>query len=171
MRTPPMIAGATAAAIAFNGAGWLVPVAHASDYGIELNGTYEETSNGQWAKTNEVFIDEPVVRATWVISSTCSGPTECTGQVGSDQGWTARMRFSADRWMVDHEVPNWIPCPDGTTAPGKQQYRFFGYDNGRLDHTHTDYLAGRDTTIGPSGACGVNKPLVIEMPFTLRRTG
>jgi len=170
MRISPMVARATATAIAFS-AGGPAPVAYASGYGIELNGTYEAISNGEWAQTSEVFIDETTVRATWTIASSCSDPTECTGQVTSDQGWTARLRFSVDRWMLDHQVPNWIPCPDGTTAPGKQQYRFFGYDNGKLDHTQTGQLAGADTTIGPSGACGVNKPLVIEMPFTLRRIG
>ncbi len=30
----------------------------------------------------------------------------------------------------------------------------------------TTTLAGEDSTIGPSGACGVNKWLTIKMPFT-----
>jgi hypothetical protein len=32
-------------------------------------------------------------------------------------------------------------------------------------------LSGWDYTVGPSGACGANKWLVIEMPFKLVKTG
>ena len=29
---------------------------------------------------------------------------------------------------VDHDVPNWLPCPDGTFAPGHQKFMFWGID-------------------------------------------
>jgi hypothetical protein len=32
-----------------------------------------------------------------------------------------------------------------------------------------DLLAGRDRTLAASGACGVNKPLVIELPMRLEK--
>src|SRR3954465_9236233 len=63
--------------------------AHASDGDWGLNGTYTATSNGEWSKTNERFQDEASLRSTWTISTVCSYPSECTGTVTSDFGWTA----------------------------------------------------------------------------------
>ena len=76
----------TAAAVV--GALAVAPVAQASDKWA-LNGTFTATSNGEWARTNDYFHDERSVRALWTISSQCSYPTECTGTITSDQGWTA----------------------------------------------------------------------------------
>ena len=63
-------------------------------------------------------------------------------------------------------MDNWEPCLDGTAYPGQQTFRFWH-----------DYLpdpnryVGWDRTEGPSGACGFNKVLDVEMPFTLTRVG
>ena len=65
------------------------PTAHASDKWA-LNGTFTATSNGEWSRTNDVFVDQVSVRAMWTISSQCSYPTECTGTVTSNQGWTPK---------------------------------------------------------------------------------
>jgi hypothetical protein len=74
-------------------------------------------------------------------------------------------------WIVDLDHENWQPCPDGTSSPGRQRFQFFGTDsNGQYDASNTTTLQGYDRTIGVSGACGINKPLVIQMPLTLRRT-
>ena len=43
------------------------PAAHASDFGVELNGTYRVTTNGELAKTNDVFKDVPTIVETWTI--------------------------------------------------------------------------------------------------------
>jgi hypothetical protein len=143
---------------------------NASNYGIELNGTYRATSNGNWAKTNEKYIDENTVIQRWTITSTCQDPQACTGQVNSDQGWTAPLRYLDDHWIVDRLVDNWEPCPDGTAAPGSQKFIFWGVSNsGMQDATNTNLLAGIDETTGPSGACGINKPLVIKLPLRLER--
>jgi hypothetical protein len=74
-------------------------------------------------------------------------------------------------WVVDRVVPNWEPCPDGTSAPGTQKYVFWGWDpaNSERNMKIVDLLVGRDTTKGPSGACGINKPLVIELPMRLEK--
>ena len=99
------------------------PLARASD-GWALNGTFTATSNGEWARTNDVFHDERSVRAVWTITSQCSYPTECTGTVSSDQGWTAPIYQTSGEWYVKHVVENWMPCPDGSSAPGYQVFRF-----------------------------------------------
>jgi hypothetical protein len=145
-------------------------VVHASTYGIELNGTYRVTSNGELAKTNDVFIDEQTVVQTWTVSSTCQSPMDCTGQVTSDQGWTAPLRFWNTRWIAERQVPSWEPCPDGTAAPGTQQFVFWGVDqDGMNAPKNTNLLAGWDHTTGPSGACGISKPLAIKLPLLLER--
>lgn len=141
----------------------------ASNGDIALNGRYRATSIGNWSKTNEVFHDEVTVTSTWTISSSCSDPEDCTGAVTSDQGWTAQVSKTTDTWVIDRDIPNWEPCPNGTAAPGHQQYRFYRVDNdGQLDLTNrsTTY-AGSDRTAGTSGACGISRWLVIKMPFRL----
>jgi hypothetical protein len=118
------------------------PSAHASDGEWGLNGTYTATSNGEWARTNDVFRDEASLRGIWTISTTCSYPT------------------------------NWEPCPDGTASPGFQVYRFVPVveDGSQVDPTSTT-LAGEDQTTGTPGACGISKPLFINMPFKLVKVG
>lgn len=139
-----------------------------------LNGTYTALHNGQWAKTREVYMDEPVVRSTWTISSTCRTPMECFGQVTSDQGWTAPIRMGAgDQWRVDRILDNWEPCQDGTAFPGHQMIMFAPLDTAGAGRTTvgSPVLAGWDKTVGPSGACGVNESLTIVMPFKLVKIG
>ncbi|MCB0934058.1 MAG: hypothetical protein KDB71_19525 [Mycobacterium sp.] len=143
------------------------PLARASD-GWALNGTFTATSNGEWARTNDVFHDERSVRAVWTITSQCSYPTECTGTVSSDQGWTAPIYQTSGEWYVKHVVENWMPCPDGSSAPGYQVFRFkrMTPDGGYTDPT-SNVLVGEDATTGPSGACGRSLSLFIAMPFKL----
>lgn len=133
-----------------------------------LNGTYTATSNGEWARTNDVFHDEKSVRALWTITSQCSYPTECTGTVSSDQGWTAPVYQTGGEWYVKHIVPKWIPCADGSTADGYQVFRFKGMTpDGAVQDPTSNTLIGEDSTTGPSGACGRSYPLFITMPFKL----
>jgi hypothetical protein len=137
------------------------PTARATDWPT-LNGTYTAFSDGQWAKTREVYHDEQTVNSTWTITSQCTTHSECTGHVVSDQGWSADAKFSFGLWFVEHEIPNWEPCADGSTAAGKQQFTFHPVD--------AMTLVGKDKTIGASGACGINNWLTIEMPFTLTKS-
>ncbi|MDQ2636636.1 MAG: hypothetical protein M3Y83_07160 [Actinomycetota bacterium] len=144
--------------------------AYASDFGVELNGTYRVMSDGEWARTNEVLIDQETVVETWTVSTDCVSPIECVGTVTSDRGWTGTARLD-DFWYVDHDIPNWIPCPDGTFAPGHQKFILFGIDpttNTRLTKD-MKIFGGRNQTKGPSGACGVNKPVVIELPVRMEK--
>lgn len=138
------------------------PVANATEWPT-LNGTYAATSDGQWAKTREVFHDEATITSTWTITSTCTTHVDCTGTVTSDQGWSADAHYNGGLWFVEHDLPAWQPCGDGTTAPGEQQFTFY-----RLDATT---LTGKDKTTGPSGSCGVSALLTIEMPFKLNKIG
>lgn len=133
-----------------------------------LNGTFTATSNGEWAKKNDIFYNQYSVRAIWTISSECSYPTECTGTVTSNQGWTAPIYQTGGEWYVKHVVPRWVPCPDGSTADGFQVFRFkrMTADGANTDPT-TNTLIGEDATTGPSGACGVSLPVFIQMPFKL----
>jgi hypothetical protein len=142
-------------------------VARANNDGPAINGTFTATSNGQWAQTNDAFHDEATVRSIWTIHTTCSTPIDCVGTVTSDQGWTAPIYTTSDVWYVKRDLPGWEPCPDGTSAPGQQIYRFAAVaDDGTLDPASTTY-AGADNTTGPSGACGKNLQLVVELPFKL----
>ncbi|MDT5052381.1 MAG: hypothetical protein QOF66_747 [Mycobacterium sp.] len=128
---------------------------------------YIATSNGDWAKTNDSYHDEATVRSTWTITSTCSNPVDCTGQVTSDQGWTAPILHNSDAWIVQRELPSWKRCPDGYVATGHQRYRFWPVDATGYVAVGSPMLTGEEKTTGPSGACGVNKLLVIGMPFRL----
>lgn len=135
-----------------------------------LNGTYTATSNGEWSRSNDVFHDEKSVRALWTISTQCSYPTECTGTVSSDQGWTAPIYQKGGEWYVKHVVPKWMPCPDGSSADGYQVFRFKGMNpDGTVQDPTSNTLVGEDSTTGPSGACGRSLPLFIAMPFKLVR--
>lgn len=156
---------AAMSAVLTAGLGTASPARASDDWG--LNGTFSATSNGEWAKTNEVFHNEATVKSTWTITTTCSYPTECTGKVTSDQGWTADTYKKSNLWYVKRIVTNWQPCPDGTAAQGLQIYRFWpaGPDGFVVPGSTT--LAGFDETTGISGACGINKALQITIPFTL----
>lgn len=126
-----------------------------------LNGTFTAKSDGQWAKTNESYHDEATVVSTWTIASTCTGAYDCTGSVTSDLGWTADAKYVSGMWFVTRTLDNWERCADGSTAPGRQIYKFY------KDPSDNAKFIGWDTTTGPSGACGVNRPLFIEIVFTL----
>lgn len=143
---------------------WLTPVAHAGDE-VAVNGTFLVFSDGRWAQTNESFHDEQSVTQTWSITSSCSTFQDCTGRVSSDQGWSADLRYLSGVWRVVRTVQNWEPCADGTAAPGEQAYQFWP------DPVRPGTLTGWDKTVGPSGACGVNKWLNIRMPLRLTPIG
>jgi hypothetical protein len=165
-----VLAGVAATVMTTAAAIGIAPPANAA-YGIEMNGTYSAVSNGDWATTSEVFIPENTVRATWTVSTTCTSPWDCTGQVTSDQGWTAPLKFSVDRWILKHDIPNWAPCPQGPPATGHQQMIFWGLNppDSMVDPTNTSEMAGWDETNTDSGSCGVNKPLFIRLPLRLTR--
>lgn len=138
-----------------------VAPAHADLEAAALNGRFTAISDGQWAKTNERYRDEATVTSTWTITTTCATMLDCSGQMTSDQGWTAPVSYTKPMWYVVRTVPDWIPCPDGTSVAGQQTFKFF------VDEYDKPYLRGWDNTVGPSGACGVNKVLNIEMPLKL----
>jgi hypothetical protein len=137
-----------------------------------LNGTYTATSNGEWAKTNDVYHDEASIRSTWTITTTCSYPTECTGNVKSDWGWSAPIYQKSAVWYVKRTVDNWQPCQDGTAGPGLQVFRFYpGTPDGDAMDPTSSTLFGEDQTTGTSGSCGSSKVLFISLPFKLVRIG
>ncbi|RDH76255.1 hypothetical protein DVS77_22690 [Mycolicibacterium moriokaense] len=133
--------------------------------GVALNGTYTAFSDGVWAKTNDSYHDEKSVTQTWTVSTTCSTFQDCTGSVTSDQGWSADAVYMSGRWKVTRPVDNWEPCLDGTAPTGQQTFTFWKAQR------DSPALKGWDTTLGPSGACGWNKQLSVEMPFTLTPVG
>jgi hypothetical protein len=142
------------------------PLAGADD-DVAINGTFTAFSDGQWAKTNDSYHDEASVTQTWTITSMCTTYQDCTGRVTSDQGWSSdNLVYMSGRWKVSHTAENWEPCADGTSAPGEQAFTFW------LDYSRDkNHYVGWDRTQGPSGACGFNKVLDIEMPFKLSRVG
>lgn len=103
-----------------------------------INGTYVATSNGEWARKNEVFYDQASLRSTWTVSTSCSYLGECTGTVHSDWGWTAPIYARSGVWYVKHTIEDWVPCPDGSTAPGLQTFRFADDAGGRQRRPDVD---------------------------------
>jgi hypothetical protein len=174
MRILAVIAGATivTASLVTSAAYTGVPISWAEGQPWGINGTYIATSNGGYARTNDVFHDEASLRSIWTVSTTCSFPTVCEGQVSSDQGWTAPIYDKNGLWYVKRTVPNWEPCGDGTAAPGLQSFIFYSGDpNTGFSDNNSNSFFGQDYTIGQSGACGHNKPLEIAMPFKLIPSG
>ncbi|GFG74595.1 hypothetical protein [Mycobacterium botniense] len=139
---------------------------------VALNGTYRATSIGDWAKTNDQFHNEATVTSIWTISSSCTTFEECTGTVTSDQGWSAPIyTHDGALWYVKRDVPNWETCPDGTSYTGKQTFYFIPVNSNAEAQIGSPTLAGKDKTVGPSGACGQNKWLTVELPFRLDKIG
>lgn len=143
----------------------------AAAYNPAINGTYIATQIGDWARTNDVYHDEDVVRSTWTITSSCATAQDCSGQVVSDQGWTAQLYMhDGSNWHVKRDIPNWQTCEDGSSYIGRDTYYFYPADPVTGDNVlGSPVLAGRQQTRGVSGACGVNLPLYIDQPFRLDR--
>ena len=120
-----------------------------------------------------MYHTEPVVRSTWTISSSCSTAMDCTGTVTSDQGWSAPLKMTDGlNWYVKRNIPNWETCPDGTSFTAKDYFSFYPANPDTGENTlGSPVLAGREKTVGPSGACGTNLPLDIEQPFRLDKIG
>jgi hypothetical protein len=137
-----------------------------------LNGTFTAASDGVWAKTNDVFHDETPVTSTWTVSSSCTADFDCAGKVISSEGWSAPMTCTAGAmWSVRRHLEHWEQCGDGTDIPGDQLIYFSPQLTGAPSYAAVTIFYGQDRTVGASGGCGINKPLVIEMPFHLTKTG
>jgi hypothetical protein len=173
-----VITGLSAATIALIGSQATPPSALAEDFGLALNGTYREMSDGGWAQSSVgpygsggamVYRDEQTKIETWTVNSDCVSPLECYGEVRSDAGWTAPLKWNGNEWFLDRDIPNWEPCPDGTAAPGHQSFGLWGWDEStsHRDGRTRDLIVGLEKTMAPSGACGRNTPLVIQLPVRL----
>jgi hypothetical protein len=149
------------------------PIAKASDFGNELNGTYHYHGDGDFATVNEVRKRMPTIDETWTLSSDCVSPVECEGTAVSSAGWTARLWYGYPNtyWVVDRTIAEWQFCPGGGVAPGEQRFQFWGFDPvaGERKMDIRNFLVGRQRTISPSGSCGRNQPLVIETPMKLEQ--
>ncbi|WP_176560940.1 hypothetical protein [Mycobacterium neglectum] len=149
------------------------PAAHASDFGVELNGTYRYYANGDFALVNEVRKTMPTIDETWTLSSSCVSPIECEGTATSSAGWSARLWYGYPNayWVVDRNIPEWQFCPGGAIAPGEQRFQFWGFDPVSTERRMniTNFLVGRQRTNSPSGSCGTNQPLVVETPMKLEQ--
>lgn len=148
-----------------------VPQANAAFCDPLLNGRYNAVSDGVWAKTNDVYHDEATVTSTWTITTSCDAgsPPDCAGQVASSAGWRAPISCdAAGLWSVRRHLDNWEPCKNGTASA--DQLLYFSPDlSGSPSFDAVSTFSGWDRTVGVSGGCGINQPLVIEMPFRLSR--
>jgi hypothetical protein len=171
MRSINVAVSATVVAAGLAGGVGTAPSAWAYDPAI--NGTYTATVVGDWARSRNVYHQEPVVRSTWRISTSCSTGEDCTGQVVSDQGWTAPVTMHDGYiWYLKRDIPNWETCPDGASFPAKDYIYFYPADPETGNNVlGSPVLAGREQTVGPSGVCGTNLPLDIEQPFRLDKIG
>lgn len=159
----------TVALTAALGLGAVPHAAADADSQFAPNGTYSVVSNGEWAKMNDRYQDEPSVRSTWTVSTTCTTALTCSGKVTSSLGWTEDIYTTNGMWYVKHYVPDWIPCPDGGTGPGLQVYRFYPATDEGLRVDNTDLYMGEDQTTGQSGACGRNRSLVLNLPVKITK--
>jgi hypothetical protein len=117
-----------------------------------------------------VKIKQQTVIENWTVSTSCVSPIECSGVVTSDRGWTGTARLD-DFWFIEHDLPNWMPCPDGTFATGHQKFMVWGVNpvTGLRENKNIGTFAGVNMTKSDSGACGVNKPKSIELPVRMER--
>lgn len=141
-------------------------IAHADD-DVAVNGVFDAVSDGKWAKTNESFRDEATVTRRWTISSSCATYQDCTGTVASDDGWTANLVFKSGQWRTVRTIDKWEPCAGGPAVSGEQSFIFWPARADAPDRH--DHLVGWDQTVGPTGACGVNRSLNVRLPLTLTR--
>ena len=134
-----------------------------------INGTFEVSSNGDLAKVNERFQDQPGERATWTINTQCISPTECTGTVNSTDGWSAPIYTTNGLWFLKRVIPEWRFCADGRPVEGLRTYKIYpvGFD-GHVDESSDEYT-GENQTVGPSGSCGRNQHPQIRMPFYMKK--
>jgi hypothetical protein len=169
MRSVGTLATATlVAATVFGGLGTASVAQAKTKEDVAINGTYRVTSIGDWAKRNDQYYGEPTVISTWTISSSCATFQECHGTVTSDQGWSAPLYMNdGQMWKVKHDVPNWERCEDGTAYTGQQTFYFYPVDAYGGYQLGSATYAGKDKTVGPSGACGQNAWLDIVMPLRL----
>jgi hypothetical protein len=159
---------ALVAAAAF-GLGTAPPAAANYDQ-YAMNGTFSVVSNGEWARMNDRYQDEPSVRSTWTVSTTCSTAITCAGKVTSSLGWTEDIYTTmGSMWYVKHYVPDWIPCPDGTQAPGLQVYKIYKANEDGMAQEISDLWLGEDETTGVSGNCGRNRSLVLNLPVKITK--
>jgi hypothetical protein len=150
------------------------PIAQAKDDDYAINGTYAATSDGTYATTNYAFHNEATMKSTWTITSTCTNAMTCTGQVSSDQGWSAPARTEGHTWYVERDLPNWETCPDGTSFTGHQTFQFYPANADGVTQIGSPYLEGKDKTVAPRYACGTywfGQPLTIVLPFRLDKVG
>jgi hypothetical protein len=170
MRVTRLVSGLAATAIAALGSVSFAPAAQADeqDWGVNISGTWRVYSDGEWARTNEVKIKQQSVLETWTINMSCVSPLECTGEVKSSLGWTGSVRLD-DFYYVEHDVPNWMPCPNGTFATGHQKFMLWGVEPSTQHRIrrNMNIIAGRNITKSDSGACGVNLSKVIELPVRM----
>jgi len=147
---------------------WFAVPVHADTW-WGINGTYATSSNGQWAKVNERYEDQPSIEATWTVSTSCTSEIDCVGTVTSDEGWTAPIYTRSGLWYVKLTVPNWRFCEDGTPVEGLRIYKLYpvGFD-GHVD-VHSNEYTGENQTVGASGSCGRNQWPQIRMPFYMKK--
>jgi hypothetical protein len=135
-----------------------------------MNGTFSVVSNGEWARMNDRYQDEPTVRSTWTVNTTCTTAITCSGTVTSTLGWTEPIYTgTGSMWFVKHYVQDWIPCPDGGTAPGLQVYKIYPATEEGMATPISDLWLGEDQTTGISGNCGRNKSLVLNLPVKITK--
>lgn len=146
------------------------PAATAEYEEYAMNGTYSVVSNGEWARMNDRYQDEPTVRSTWTVNTVCTTALTCSGKVTSSLGWTEDIYTGiGSLWYVKHYVPDWIPCPDGTMGPGLQVYKFYPATDEGLSQRISDLWLGEDQTTGQSGACGRNRSLLLNLPVKITK--
>jgi hypothetical protein len=175
MRLPETVATAMLLATSVIGiAGPASPARAYTKEEVAINGTYRVTSIGNWARINDQYNGEPTTVQTWTVNSTCTSFQNCDGTLKSDEGWSTRLYMQdGTLWYAKHEVPNWERCQDGTAFTGKQTFSFYPVDPDGTGEIRlgSPVMAGKNKTVGPSGACGQNQWLSIEMPMRLDKIG
>ena len=175
MRSRGTVASAMLLACSVIGSVGPAATAHAyTKEDVAINGTYRVTSIGNWAKYNDQYNGEPTTVQTWTLSSTCTTYMECDGTLRSDEGWSTHLyMLDGTSWFARRDVPDWERCQDGTAFTGKQTFSFYPVnpDDSGFIQLGSPVMAGKNKTVGPSGACGQNQWLTIELPMRLDKIG
>ena len=150
------------------------PSAHASNFGVELNGTYRVTTNGEFAKDQRRLQGRADHRRELDAVLQLCEPDRMRRH--GDQ--LRRLDRSVVVRLPEHVLGRRSRHPrTGSSAPtvgpppasrGSSSGGSTRYPPNDSQRSRTSW-SGRQRTNSPSGSCGTNQPLVIETPLKLEQ--
>ncbi len=145
-------------------------MAHADEFGA-VNGVFNAVSNGDRARTNNVYMDEQTVVSTWTISITCTMYQICEGIVQQRPELDGNYFLQMACGTSAGRFPTGSTALVGGTATWAAAVRFYPVNvakrsDGARVRTSSPESTGPRRMAGPAVP---TPPTVIEMPFRLSR--